>query len=467
MDLINDFKEYLNQGSLIIKKDRLLLGVSGGPDSLTMLDLVDRIRKEFNLHIIVFHLNHQFREKACEEAEFVRSFCQKRNIKVIVKEYDVPGFKAKKKFSFEEAARKIRLNLMIKEANKNDIKKIVLGHNKDDLVETMLLNLFRGSALKGLTGINPISSYKEVKLIHPLLNISRKRIEKYCNFRNLNPRRDLSNEETKFSRNKIRLRVIPYVEKEINPALKDKLAQTASILREEENFLQKKAKELGDKALIDKQKDKIILSVKLLQKESAVLLRRVLREFIYYLKEEPVDVYYYHYQAMEKLIFASETNKQIDLTGNIILKKIYDRLILQKGKSEDNYTKYKMILNIPGEIKLPESGIIKAELISKNDNWKSYFKKQSICLCDANTIEFPLTIRNRKKGDRFQPLGMEGTKKVKDYFIDQKIVPRKRDKIPVITDNQGRIIWLAGLRMDEKFKIRDNTDKILKISYIK
>ncbi|MFW5976452.1 MAG: tRNA lysidine(34) synthetase TilS [Bacillota bacterium] len=465
MDLINDFKEYIRNKSLVSRTDRLLLGVSGGPDSLSMLDLFNRIKEEYNLEIIVFHLNHKFRKNARKEADFVKNFCRERNIKVEIKEYNVPKLIKETNYSIEEAARKIRLKLMLNLAEKFKIKKIALGHNRDDLVETVLLNLFRGTGLKGLTGIDPVSHYKNRKLIHPLLPISRSKIENYCNYRDLNPRRDPSNKEPKYSRNKLRLEVIPYLEKEINSALKEKIAHTASILREEENFLEDQADKLVKTVLINEKENKIILSLKTLKNESRVLVKRILKKMIFKLKETPDDLYFQHYQAMEELIYKSNTNKKIELPGNIRIKKIYDKLILKYGEFNDSYTVFKKVLKVPGMVSLPDSREIKAEFLCDKKNLKSLLRKSNICLCDSEKIEYPLIIRNRKKGDRFQPLGMGGTKKVKDFFIDEKILPQKRDKIPLITDKLDRIIWIAGLRLNEKFKIKNDTEKILKITY--
>ena len=465
MDLIDDFKKYITQ-EFSIHKQKILLGVSGGPDSLCMLDLFDRIKDEFKLDLVVFHLNHQMREDAETDAEFVVSFCNDRGIKVNREKYNVLEFQKNKGLSPEEAARKVRFKLMKNKANSLGIKHIALAHNRDDHVETILLNIFRGSGLVGLTGISPVSFRGDLKIIHPLLYFDREEIEKYCDYRKLNPRLDPTNKQSIYTRNKIRHQVIPYIEKEINPAVKDKINQLAQIVKQENSHLEREAEQVIENIIKKEKKNQITIDLLKLKNLDQVIRRRVLKSLIFRIKEEPVDIYYYHYQALEDLIFKSETGKRLDLTGKVKIKKSYNKLIIKKGEFSISTPEFNILMDVPDFIRLPFGKSLKTEfLVKENVDSNNLRNNDNICFCDTGKVNLPFFVRNRKNGDMFQPLGMKGKKKVKDFFIDEKILPKKRDQIPVIVDSDNQIVWLAGLRMDERIKIDDQTTGVIKITY--
>ncbi len=467
MDLIEDFKDYIIKKNIISKnKDKkILVGVSGGPDSLCLLDLLIRLKKNFKYEIVVFHLNHLMRENAHKDAKFVENFCQQRNLNFIIKKYDVPELMKNKNLSPEEAARKIRLELMEKAAHLHNIEKIALGHNKDDQVETIFMNIFRGTGLTGLTGISPVSDYKNLKLIHPLLNFYRQQIETYCDLRNLSPKIDPTNKKNIYTRNKIRNQLIPYIEKEINSSVKEKVFKMSDIIREENSYLNKISENKLQKIIDKKRKNIISLNLSRLKKLDKVIRRRVLKKAIYFLKDEPGDIYSYHYQAIDDLLFKNGSGKKLDMPGEIKIKKSYNKLLVKKGEFEDISPEIDQKINVPGTVNL-SIGVIKTKFLSKNEVDKNnLLNNDKVCYCDADKITLPLYIRKRGKGDRFRPLGMKGTKKLKNFFIDEKIPKSKRDKIPVIIDSEDRIVWIAGLRMDDRFKINNNTSKIIKIEF--
>ncbi len=464
MNLLTTFKNYCQEELIINEGEKILLGVSGGPDSLTMLDLFSQIRDDFNLQLYVFHLNHMFRKEAGAEAEFVATVCREYDVKVYIKKIDVPAMAAEKGLSPEEAAREARFNFMKDKAEELDVKKIALAHNRDDNIETILFHIFRGSALKGLTGINPVTEYGDLQIIHPLLDISSYEIEKYCQGLDYKPRRDPSNKETVYVRNKIRHKIIPYIEEEINPGFKDVIVRMAGILKEDEEFLATQAAEEMEKALIDRFENRIVLSIDYMQNLSVVIRRRIIQQVINDLQGQIVDLYYEHLNTADEFIKSGNTGKKIDLPEEIILKRVYNRLIIKQGSFERKKYNYELQLNIPGEVRTPQNRTIKTEIINKSTDWLKLAVKSGICLCDYQKVGQPLYVRTRRNGDEFQPLGMQGMKKLKDYFIDEKINPRKRDKTPLIVDNKQRIIWITEMRMNDKFRVTDKTEEIVKIS---
>ena len=467
MEVYNKFKSFLQKEDLIEKDDKLLLGVSGGPDSLTMLDLFLKLQSEVNLQLAVFHLNHLFRTEASAEAEFVKNICNNYNVECYIEEFDVPSFAKKNSLSPEQAAREIRMNFLFERAKKLGVNKIALAHNKNDLVETVFLNIIRGCGLSGLSGIEPKTSIQGHTIIHPLLKIKRKEIEDYCLKENLSPRYDKSNKKTIYTRNKIRHEVIPYIEKKINPSLKDVVERMANLVKEENDYLKTVTKNKLLEVLLDKDENEIILSFNKLNKYHKVIKRRIIFEAIYELKKNNSDIYFKHYQEIKKLFKKGSTDKKIDLPGKLKVKRVYDKLIIKRGnfKSEiDNYC-FNIELGIP--IKLPDNNILKSKKIDIYENWQKDAIKSNKCLIDFDKIQLPLKVRNRRNGDKFKPLGLNGFKKIKDFFIDEKIEKNLRDKIPIIVDNNGIIVWIAGLRMDDRVKITEKASKIIELTLIK
>ncbi|QTL99363.1 tRNA lysidine(34) synthetase TilS [Iocasia frigidifontis] len=463
LKLIARFKEYIKEYDLLKNGDSLIIGVSGGPDSLTLFHLLNSLKKEYNLYLVVFHLNHMFRKEASAEAEYVRGIAKRYEIKAIIEEYDVPAYIQKEGLSPEEAARKVRFNLLKKWAGKLDIKKVALAHNKDDLVETVFLNITRGSGLQGLTGINPLTEIDGINFIHPLLDIYREEIENYCQENNLKPVYDQTNNEVIYTRNKLRHKVIPYLEKEINPRLKGAVSRMAAHLRSVENFLSRITQEKLAEILLENNKHRIVLSLSAIQKEEQLIRRRLVKGVIGLLRGDVIDLYTVHYKAIDKLICAGETGKKIPIKEELQIRISYDKLIFEiknRGKKVSSYNKR---LTVPGETLLSNKVVIKTWIIPFYNDWQQDAFSQDICFCDYNKIDLPLFVRNRRNGDRFKPLGMKGEKKIKDFYIDEKVPLNKRDKTPIIVDNKDRVLWIVGMRMDDRFKVSPDTANILKI----
>lgn len=466
MEIYNRFKKFVKKKNLIKEGDKFLLGVSGGPDSLTMFFLFLQLSREFELDFSVFHLNHLFRKEASDEAEFVRRLCNDHDVNCFIKKFDVPFFAEEKSLSFEQAARQIRMQFLFSRAKKIKTKKIALAHNKDDLVETVFLHMIRGSALSGLTGIEPLTEIGDFQITHPLLSISRADIEAYCKEKNLKPRRDQSNQETVYTRNKIRHKIIPYIEDEINPSVKDVVARMASLIKEENDFLENLSREKLKEVLIKREKNRVILSLEKLSGISKVIKRRLLFNTIYSIKDERADIYFKHYQEIKKLFEKGATGNSIDLPGKITIKRSYKRLIIQKGERSSPIANFLVEMNIPGLSSFADGKKIISKVIFKDDNWNNRAQKRYKCLIDFKNVEFPLYIRNRREGDRFKPLGMDGYKKIKDFFIDEKVKKTKRDRIPIIVDNNGIIVWIVGFRIDDRVKVCQNTEKIIEITLL-
>lgn len=263
--------------NLIKSGDKIVLAVSGGPDSIFMLDILNKIRNDENINlkfdIAVCHVNHMIRQEANSEEEFVKEFCNKINIECFSKRIDVINLANNNKIGTEEAGRMARYNFFEEIYNKTNANKIAVAHNKNDNVETIIMNLLRGSGVSGLKGIDPI---RDEKYIRPIIEIDRSDIEKYCSENDLKPRIDKSNFENIYTRNKIRNIVIPYIKENFNPNIIQTVTRLSQLVKEEDEFLNDLTSSEYSDLLIKSDKKTIILDLKKFNKESRVIKKRII-----------------------------------------------------------------------------------------------------------------------------------------------------------------------------------------------
>lgn len=232
--LINDVENTINKYNMIAKNDKIVVAVSGGPDSMCLLNVLIELKDKYLFELVVAHVNHSIRAVADEETEYVKEFCEKNNIECFIKKVDVIKIAEKQKISTEEAGRNIRYDFFEEVFCKVNATKIAVAHNKNDNCETVFMNLIRGTGISGLKGIDPIRSNKYIR---PLIEISRKDIEEYCDFKHLNPKIDESNFENVYTRNKIRNILIPFIEKELNPNIIDTIDRLSVLAKQENEYV--------------------------------------------------------------------------------------------------------------------------------------------------------------------------------------------------------------------------------------
>ena len=263
----------VNKYNLINGGDKIVLGVSGGPDSISMLHILNEIKDEYKFEIYVAHINHMIREEAIEDERYVQQYCEKNNIKCFVKRIDVQQVAKSEKIGTEEAGRNIRYEFFEEVLQKVDANKIAIAHNKNDKIETIIMNLLRGSALSGLKGIEPI---RDNKFIRPLIECERQEIEQYCEQQNLNPRIDKTNFENYYTRNKIRNIVIPYIKEEFNPNIIETLDRLSQVATDESNYMELQTNKIYQKLLIDRSENEIILKLKEFNEQEKVIKSRII-----------------------------------------------------------------------------------------------------------------------------------------------------------------------------------------------
>ena len=436
----------IKEHKLICKNDHIIVGVSGGADSICLLHFLNSIKEEFKLKITVVHINHLMRaDESDEDCKFVENFCDKINVPVRVFAFDIYKKAKEENISIEEAGRKYRYFAFNKVLQEEKGTKIAIAHNKDDNAETMFMNFFRGTGLKGLSGI----VYKRDNIIRPILDCLREDIEKYCEKNNLTYRNDSTNSKDIYTRNKIRLNVLPMVKENFNPNVVESLSNMSKNFYEEDKFLDKLAEDVLNDCLIEKTACKISLDIEKIKDVDIVIKKRLLRLCLLNFNKSLYNISYQHINIILNLL-ENQTGKEINLPNNIYVYKQYNNLIISKNSSlEAKNIAYNYKINLDEKIYVKE--INKNILLSKNIVNIST-KVYTISL-NYDKIKHSLFIRQRKDGDKIYINNM--TKKVKNIFIDFKIPINERNLYPIILHND-EIIGILGICISNEYKSKAN-----------
>ena len=462
--LSNRVRRTIDRYRLLEKSDRLIVGVSAGVDSMVLLHLLNAYQEAFNLSLIVAHVNHGFRpEESEKEAELVQKESERLGLPFEYGRFNVKEFQKLGGLSPQDAARRIRFHFFYELLRKHHAQKIALGHNADDQVETVLLRLIRGSGLQGLKGILPI---REGRVIRPLLEVWRGDIESFALERKIPFLSDSSNLKEDYLRNRIRLSLIPSIERDYQPDFKEVLLRTANILREENDYLERGAEEEYGK-IVREEKD--VLSFKFSEYRSlhqAIrwrVIKRILRK-IYDRGMMTEEGEWSDVLRIYERLHSSSSSFLLELTHGVWLEKRYDMVSVGKGEIK-TFPPFEVELIFPGRTFIEEIG--KEVLIEKTegDEFRSDKGSFDTAFMDLESLRFPLKMRNFRPGDRFCPLGMKGTRKLKDFFIDHKVPKFERPKIPLLISGEV-IAWIVGHRIDERVKVTEKTKKILKVKVV-
>ncbi len=306
----------IKKNKLIINGDKIVLGVSGGPDSISMLDILRKIKEEniIQFDIVVAHINHLIREEAVEDEEYVKKYCEKNGIECYIKRIDVQELAQNKKIGTEEAGRKARYKFFDEISQKTSSNKIAVAHNKNDKIETIIMHVLRGSGTSGLIGIEPI---RDNKYIRPLIECERKEIEEYCDNQKLEPRIDKTNFENEYTRNKIRNIVIPYIKMEFNPNIIETINRLSDVVKEEETYINKIVEQTYKKLLIEKSKKEIVLDLKQFNEQDEVIKNRVILYTVKLINGSTQGVEKIHIRDIVKLCNNNIGNKYLTPNKNL------------------------------------------------------------------------------------------------------------------------------------------------------
>jgi tRNA(Ile)-lysidine synthase len=460
--------------SMLVPGDRVLVGVSGGPDSMALLHLLDRMAPKLKINVGVAHLNHCLRgASAQKDADLVQQAATTLARPCHMGRANVFKVKRHLGLSVEMAARRVRYAFFKKVMADQDYQKLALGHHMDDNAEQILMALARGTGPRGLAGIAPV---RDRRIIRPLINVSRSQIEAYVQSEGITCVSDASNEDTRFMRNRIRKQLLPMLAASYNPRIKEHLNQLACVMRMEETWLEGVVAKQYEKMLMDREHGRITLSLDRLRQSHPALARRLVRMALRNLTGTLQRIGYDHILAVCRLLTGNGGEKACHLPGGIRVVRSGKQLILllvggRSRRIDDasiqlHATIYARVDKLfPAEIAVESMGFglrfspCRARDLPRwakaDRNW-AYF--------DLERITPPLTVRSAVRGDRFTPLGSPGSQKLKKFFIDQKIPREDRPRIPVLADSRG-IVWLIGQRIDDRVKVTSETSQILGVEF--
>ncbi len=482
---VQQMHRFILQHTMIENGETVLVAVSGGADSLALLYGLHALRAQLNCHLHVAHLNHGLRPDADADMEFVREQAGRLELPFIGNTIELPRLIKQWNLSVEAAGRKARYQFYEDVAKEIGATKVALGHHQDDTAETVLMNLLRGAGTIGLRGISPVRAglcdmgnlQVTPLIIRPLTPFTRQEIEAFLASMSLVPRHDSTNTDKRYLRNRIRHELMPLLERNYNPNIKAGLSRTAEVLGAESEYLDTFAREAFEACRL-KQRSKeseargtrtttpvnLVLDRGVFLQYHIALQRRILRHSISDMLGQVSDFYFAHCQAILNLITRDAPNAVFALPNGLQFRRAYQQLIFERKPVETADFAYPLV--VPGQTFV---SALNAEITAYMGDISpgagiplpdSRFE----AVFDYDAIDLPLTIRNRREGDRFQPYGLSGTKKIKDFLIDAKVPRCERDSIPMLVHGD-EILWIIGYTTHERFKIHPQTRKCLHLHY--
>jgi tRNA(Ile)-lysidine synthase len=439
----------------------LLVAVSGGPDSMALLHALYQLREPFAIQLIIAHLNHRMRRSATQDVRFVKAVARGFGIPCITQSLDVPAYRRRHKLSPEDAARRVRYAFLHTTAKAVAAHHIALGHTADDQAETVLHRLLRGSGLRGLCGIPPVRR----PIIRPLIQVQRRDILLYLRKHRIPFRDDPSNRRRRYTRNRIRLALLPQLRKTYNPRLVQTLSTTARLLADDEAALQRAAREQFSVARVPAAPDQVHLRVAMVTPLSPALQRRVLREALAEAVGNLQGFTHTHLVHLMGLLRTEAGTKWLALPGGTVAERRYDVLIISRQRPPAAVRIAQPVV-VPGACKVEALGVTIISDIVPGGTGVGAFPTGDIAWLDAEKVGRDLCLRTRAPGDRFQPLGSPYTKKLKAFLIDAKVPRTERDRLPLIATHAG-IAWVAGVRLADWAKVTPMTRMILRLQLIR
>jgi len=459
LHLVERVTETIKDNMMLNDGDKVIVAVSGGPDSMCLLHILYLLREELNIKLAAAHVNHCLRgEEADADEEYVRKFCNSIGVEFYSKRVDIHNYAQERNLSCETAGREVRYDFFQELLHKLKAQKVALAHNANDQAETVLMRIMRGAGMEGLVGIKPV---RDNIFIRPIINILRGDIEAYCNENNLGARIDKSNLENIYNRNKVRLELIPYIQENFNKDIVNTLVRLSQTVSKDNEYLD----------IISSDRCELYVSIiggrVIIRKEAfsepEAILTRIIRIALLKLVGSLKNFDKLHiYDIVD--IAHRPTGKKAVLPNNVVALNSYEsiELYLNRGELEiKDQKEYKISINKIndvqcGKYKISAKLVERKKMIDfKNKILTKYF--------DYDKIVGDMILRYRKEGDRFTPLGMSGSKKLKDIFIDMKIPQEERNKIPLICFGED-IGWIVGYRVSDKYKVTSESKNILEIN---
>ncbi len=458
---------FIQKNVLTERKNPILVAVSGGPDSVCLLHLLHSLREHLDISLHVAHLDHQLRADSEDDARYVGEMARQFQLPATIGQRDVKSHRKKHRLSLEEAAREVRYQFLAEVARDIGASRVAVAHTRNDHVETMLLHMVRGSGTRGLRGLLPLTEWRgkpgkeSTTIIRPLLEISREETVDYCTEHNLNPRLDVSNLSMSPLRNRVRHQLLPILSS-YNPSVTEALVRLSRIASDDLAYLESEAASLWP-GIAEEKEGTVSLHRASFNQLPVALKRYLLRFALERLLGNLKDIETRHLEEIMNTL-EKPAGRIISLPGGLYFLNDYERYLLTP-----DITALAPYPALDGETSLTVPGVtlvagwrIEASVITRQDmNPKD--ENFTACL-DYELAGSELFLRTRRRGDRFQPLGLTALKKVGEFMIDAKIPFYLRDRIPLVC-SRDKVIWLVGHRIDERVKVTEKTKKVLRLKF--
>ncbi len=465
--LLKEFVRTVRQRDLFVRGQHLLVAVSGGPDSIALLSLVDRLRQSWQLSLTVVHFNYGLRGTESDGDEsFVQVFCAERHLPLVIRRPCL--HKSRKHSSLQAAARDVRYAAMARLAEELGADRIVLGHTANDQVETMLMWMLRGAGLAGLAGMPYV---REARIIRPLLTSTREDVLAYLAEEGLSYRQDSSNASTRYHRNRIRHELVPAITR-MTPAAVRVLQRQADLLRDDERYLEGVTQECFERLVKTSTDGTQHLDQTGFAALSAAIQRRLLRKLLRASDEQGRASRFYVVEAARRFLLRGKPEASMSIKhARLVVGRGLASISLRRADIDSQIPSNRgdvdhVVLSVPSSVYWGKTNQhIHIQLLSRQEaeqtvgassRWQGLF--------DADRLSEPLTIRSWQPGDWFCPQGMKGrSKKLQDYFTDLKLSRIQRARIPLLVSPEG-IVWIVGLRQDERYAVGERTMRCLVVS---
>lgn len=444
--------------------ERVIVAVSGGPDSVALLHALYELRRELSVELIVAHLDHRMRPGSQADARFVAELAKSLELPVVSGAIDVPALVQREKRSPEEGARMARYRFLREAAQSQNANAVALGHTLDDRVETFFINLLRGAGLEGLAGMPPVRYECNVRYIRPLIECTRDEVRRHLKERKLSYREDPTNRDLRYLRNRVRWELLPLLQ-ELSPSALEAVVRASEIARLAHEHLQRHLEELWPDLTAQGRSGELALDRRKLLALDGIVQEYVIREAVRRVRGDLRGIDAEHVERVLDEIKKPRSGAQVTLPGGLRVDLEPERLIFARQDASEKPKAFCYELKL-GVNELPAIGWrFELEALEGGHPPRPDGGDRLEARIDWGTIAWPLVVRNRRAGDRFRPLGLGGTKKLQDLFTDEKVPRAQRDRIPIVCDQRG-ILWVVGYRLDERARVQPKTKKTLRIRAI-
>ncbi len=458
--IIDRARSTVLRNNMIPRDSGIVVAVSGGPDSMALVHVLHALRREFPCRITAAHLDHGLRAESAEESRFVVDMCGSLGVPTITERVEVRDRAEKWGISIEEAGRRARYGFFESVRLSAGAEVIATAHHKDDALETFFLRILRGSSLSGLGGIPPVRG----RVVRPFVEITRAEIMDFVEQKEIPHVTDPTNLLADTDRNFVRNRILPVIEERF-PGFRAPLERTVALIAQDQDFLDRSADELRD-LTVHETDDGPQLAIPPLARAHPALSSRVLVKALYAISGPHIRWNRKHVESIVDLIQSDNPSGSIDLPAGIRAVREYDRLSLSVGPCSQPARPFRYVVSGPGMVKIPEAEMTLCfQFCRRGPHFPPEIGAVSKAYFDASELPFPLIVRSPEPGDRFRPWGMEGTRKLKDFFIDAKVPVRKRSS-SVLLAREDEILWVVGHRRAAKAPVLDHTERVLEVSIL-